>query len=136
MLGAMSLEDVDVVRSAHEAFNRGGPHAALDYLDPKIEWHDVPDQPDATVHLGHEGFLRAFDVFLESFAEFTVEPEELTDLGDYVLVVGRTRGRGVDSGAEFTQVVVSLWALRAGKVVQTRFFDSRAEALEAAGRQR
>jgi ketosteroid isomerase-like protein len=134
MLGAMSLENVEMVRSAHEAFNRGGPQAVLDYLDPEIEWHDVPDQPDATVRHGHEGFLRAFDVFLESFAEFTVEPEELRDLGDYVLVVGRTRGRGVDSGAEFTQDVVSLWALRGGKIVQTRFFGSRAEALEAAER--
>jgi ketosteroid isomerase-like protein len=132
----MSQKNVEVVRSAHEAFNRGGPNAALGYLDPEIEWHDVPDQPDAAVHYGHEGFLRAFEVFLESFAEFTVEPEEVRDLGDCVLVVGRTRGRGVDSGAEFIQDVASLWTLRAGKVVQTRFFGSRAEALEAAGRQK
>jgi ketosteroid isomerase-like protein len=131
----VSRENVEVVRRAHEAFNRGGPRAALEYLDPEIEWHDVPDQPEATVHYGHEGFLRAFEVFLASFAEFTVEPEELENLGDYVLVVGRTPGRGVGSEAEFTQDVVSLWALRAGKIVQTRFFDSRTEALEAAARE-
>src|SRR5205809_6705609 len=129
----MSQENVEVVRSAHEAFNRGGPDAALPYLDPQLEWHDVPDQPDATVHHGHEGFLQAFGVFLEPFAEFTVEPEELRDLDDYVLVVGRTRGRGRDSGAEFTQDVASLWTLRDGKVVQARFYRSRSEALEAAG---
>src|SRR5436190_21006461 len=116
----MSQENVEVVRSAHEAFNRGGPDAALPYLDPQLEWHDVPDQPDATVHHGHEGFLQAFGVFLEPFAEFTVEPEELRDLDDYVLVVRRTRGRGRDS--EFTQDVASRWPVRDVKVVQSRFY--------------
>jgi uncharacterized protein len=129
----MSQENVEVVRSAHEAFNRGGPRAALSYLDHQVEWHDVPDQPEATVHHGHEGFLQAFRVFLEAFGEFTVEPEELRDLGDCVLVVGRTRGRGQGSGAEFTQDVASVWTVRDGKVVQARFFRSRSEALEAAG---
>jgi ketosteroid isomerase-like protein len=57
----------------------------------------------------------------------------MEDLGDHVLVVARTTGRGIDSGAEFTQDVVSLWALRAEKVVQARFFRTRAEALKAAG---
>jgi ketosteroid isomerase-like protein len=124
---------VEVVRGAHEAFSRGGPHAALAYLDPKVEWHDVPDQPEATVHHGHQGFLRAFGLFLEPFAEFTVHAEELRDLGDQVLVVARTRGSGRGSGAEFTQDVASLWTLRDGKVVRVLFFRSRAEALEAAG---
>jgi ketosteroid isomerase-like protein len=129
----MSRENGEVVRKAHETFNRAGPEAALRYLDPEIEWHDVPDQPEATVHHGHGGFLRAFRVFLEPMAEFTVTPIELRDLGDRILVFGRTHGRGAGSGAEFTQDVASLWALRAGKVTQVRFFRSRAEALEAAG---
>jgi ketosteroid isomerase-like protein len=129
----MSQENVEVVRRAHEAFNRDGPEAALTYLDPELEWHDVPDQPEATVHHGHDGFLQAFRVFLESFAEFTVRPNEMRDLGDHVLVLARTTGRGIDSGAEFTQEVASLWALRAGKVVQVRFFRTPAEALDAAG---
>jgi ketosteroid isomerase-like protein len=129
----MSAANVEVVRRAHKAFNRGGPEAALPYLDPEIEWHDVPDQPEATVHHGHEGFLRAFRVFLEPIADFTVTPKELRDLGDHVLVLARTDGRGVGSGAEFTQEVASLWALRAEKVVQVRFFRSRSEALGAAG---
>jgi ketosteroid isomerase-like protein len=129
----MSENNVQLIRRVAEAFNRGGPSAALPYLDPEVEWHDVPDQPEATVHYGHEGFLHAFEIFLEPFAEFTYEPEELRVLGDRVLVVGRTRGRGVESTAEFTQDLASVWTVRADKVVEARFFRSRAEALEAAG---
>jgi hypothetical protein len=54
----MSQKNVEVVRRAHEAFNREGPEAALTYLDPEVEWHDLPDQPEANVHHGHDGFLR------------------------------------------------------------------------------
>jgi ketosteroid isomerase-like protein len=129
----MSQENLGVVRRAFEAFNRGGPEGTLPFLDPHVEWHDVPDQPEATVHYGHEGFRQAFEVFLESIDEFEVVPEELRDLGDEVLVVQRTTGRGRGSGAEFTQRIWGLWAVRSGQITRVQFYRDRAEALRAAG---
>jgi ketosteroid isomerase-like protein len=54
---------VEIVRRAFEAFNRDGPEAALAALAPDVEWHDLPDQPDAQVHHGHAGFLAANEQF-------------------------------------------------------------------------
>ena len=86
----MSQENVEVVRSA-PSVQSWRPSCGLAYLDPKVEWYDVPDQPEATVHHGHQGFLRAFGLFLEPFAEFDVHAEELRDLGDQVVVVASAK---------------------------------------------
>jgi ketosteroid isomerase-like protein len=129
----MSEENVDLAREAYEAYARGGPEAILPFLDPEVEWHDIGDQPDSTVHRGHEGFLYSQDVFTEPFAEFTVSVEHIEDLGgDYVLVLVSLRGRGRGSGADFTQKLAHLIKVRGGKAVQFPFVD-RADALEAAG---
>ncbi len=55
----MSRENVDLVRRVHEAFNAEGMGAVLPFLSHEVEWHDIPDQPDAVgVGRGHEGALR------------------------------------------------------------------------------
>jgi ketosteroid isomerase-like protein len=129
----MSQENVEIVREAYEAFARGGSGAVLPFLDPELEWHDIPDQPEAAVHHGHEGFRRAMKDFTEPFAEFTVSVEELRDLGDYVLALVCVRGRGLSSGADFTQRMATLWKIRAKKATQARTFNDPGDALKAAG---
>jgi hypothetical protein len=47
----VSQENVEAVRRAIEVFSRDGPEAATAFMDPEIEWHDMPEQPDASVHL-------------------------------------------------------------------------------------
>jgi ketosteroid isomerase-like protein len=130
----MSQENVEVIRRVYDAYAEGGTEAALPFFDPEIEWHDIKDQPDATVHHGHLGVIRALNIFLAPFAEFTVTAEELRDLNDYVLAFIRLRGHGAESGAEFSQRYAQLWQLdESGKVICQRTFGTEAEALEAAG---
>ena len=45
----MSRENVEIARGVAEAFNRHDPEAALGWLAQDVEWHDLPDQPDAEV---------------------------------------------------------------------------------------
>lgn len=129
----MSRENVEVVGRAFEAFNRGGSKAILPFLDPRVEWHDVPDQPDATVHYGHEGVLQALEVFLESFDELEVHQEEVKDLGEDVLMLQSTAVRGRGSGAKFTQRIWALWTVGSGQITRVQFYRDRDEALRAAG---
>jgi ketosteroid isomerase-like protein len=129
----MSQENVEIVREMYEAFARGGPGAVVPFLDPRFEWHDIEDQPEATVHHGHDGFVDALEVFTEPFEEFTVSVEELRDLGDHVLALIRVRGRGLGSGAEFNEEWATVWTLKAGVAIQGRTFSNAAQALEAAG---
>ena len=129
----MSQENVEIVRRAIEAFNRDGPEAALAWIAHDVEWRDLPDQPDAEVHHGHTGFLRAFEQFFGELEDHIVTVDETIDHGERVVLCARVIGRGRGSGARFEQRVVGIWTLRNGLVVRTVWFRTREEALEALG---
>jgi uncharacterized protein len=50
----MSQENVEVVREAIEAFNRGDLEAALHRMHPDIEWQTLDAFPDAGTYRGRE----------------------------------------------------------------------------------
>jgi ketosteroid isomerase-like protein len=129
----MSQENVEIVRRAFEVFNRDGPEAATAFLDSEIEWHDFPEQPDGSVHLGHEGFLEAVEQYAGGFEDFRVLIEEIFDHGDQVIIYGRTIGRGRGSGATVEERRASVWTLRNGSIVRVEWFGTPGEALKAVG---
>lgn len=61
------------------------------------------------------------------------EPEEMLDLGDRLLFVGRVKGSGISSGAGFESDWAVLLTISAGRVIREQPFFDRREALEAAG---
>jgi hypothetical protein len=69
----MSQENVEVVRSAYEAFARGDFETALELFHPDIEWHD-PDRPGGGTYHGHEGLIRNLEEWLEGWEEFRLVP--------------------------------------------------------------
>jgi ketosteroid isomerase-like protein len=130
----MSQENVEIVRGAFEAFNRDGPEAALAAFAPDVEWHDLPDQPDAEVHHGQAGVLSAIEQFFGGFEDYDVNLDEIIDHGEQVVVCVRTIGRGRASGARFEQRPAGgVWTVRNGLVVRVVWFETRREAVEAAG---
>lgn len=129
----MSRENVEIVRRAVEVFNRDGPEAATAFIDPEIEWHDMPEQPDAGVHRGHEGFLEAVEQFAGGFEDFRVRIEEIFDHGDRVITYHRTSGRGSSSGATFEQRGACVWSLRDGSIARVEWFGTQQAALRAVG---
>lgn len=131
----MSRENVDLVRRIHEAFNQGGVEALLPFLSREVEWHDIPNQPDAVgVAYGHEGALVAARNWLSAFGEgYQTEISEVQDCGDEVVVVERNTGRGAESGVEIQHDLASVWTVDEGSIVRVRWFSTREDALEAVG---
>lgn len=116
----MSDNNVDVVRSAYEAFGRGDIDALLDTLDPNIEWitPGPDDLPSAGTHRGREA-VRAFFGTISGMFEFqSFEPHTFVADGDHVVVLGRDRAKIKATG----HVLDTDWAhhmtLRNGKVVR------------------
>jgi ketosteroid isomerase-like protein len=72
----MSQENVEIVRGISEAFSSDDPQAALASLAEDVEWHDLPDQPDAEVHHGHQAFLAAFEQFFAELDDYRVDLDE------------------------------------------------------------
>ena len=129
----MSEQNVETVRRAIEVFNRDGPEAATAFIDPEVEWHDLAEQPDASVHHGREGFLEAVEQFAGGFDDFGVHIEEIFDHGDQVIIYNRTVGRGRGSGATVEERRASVWTLRNGSIVRVQWFGTQSEARKAVG---
>jgi ketosteroid isomerase-like protein len=129
----MSQENVEIVRRCIEAVQRGDYEAAMETIDPGIEY-DLTHFPDGKVYLGHEGVREAFRIWLGTWENYKQELDELIDLGgDEVLALVRESGRGKGSGIELERPTAGVWTLRDGKAVHIRFYPGKAEALEAAG---
>jgi ketosteroid isomerase-like protein len=130
----MASQNVEVVRRGYELFNRGEIDAAIEGMDPDIEWTVLEVLPDTQTYHGPEGVRRFWERWRETFEEFQVEPEELLDAGDQVVVVFSPRGRGRGSGATVqSPAIAQVWTLREGKPVRVEMYPSRATALEAVG---
>jgi len=130
----MSEENVEVVRAVYEAFNRRDFDRIADYAHTDFEIQPLPALIALTGDQikGYEGAKRFWSSFFEGFDELQVEPREIVDAGDTVVVAVRWRGRGRD-GIEVEQFHADLWLLRDGRIARVEGFATKEEALEAAG---
>jgi ketosteroid isomerase-like protein len=86
------------------------------------------------VYRGHEGLLALWERWLEAWDEYRLEPEQLVDCGDRLIVVLRQRGRGRRSGVELDQQFAHLNTLDSnGLTNRLEIFWDPAKALGAAG---
>ena len=132
----MSKEDVEAFKRGLDTFNRRDVEALLEELDPEVEWH--PALPvlvggEATVYRGHEGIREMLRDLYEAFAENHVEIWEIRDLGDRLVVIGRTRARGKESGAETESPWGGVAEYKDGRAIRIRTYLDPNDALEAAG---
>ena len=129
----MSQENVQVVQSAFDAWERGHTDAILELCDEGIvviqpaELPGVPPRQD-----GHAGVLEAFALWPEYWDDFRVEILRVFDLGDQVVVTNEQRGRSRESGIELAAQFTFLFTLRDRKIAEWRIFVREPEALEAA----
>jgi ketosteroid isomerase-like protein len=85
------------------------------------------------VHHGHDGYARMFEGLLEVWDDLALEPEEVIDFGDRVLIAARITGHGRRSGVALDAALFQVLTLRGGLIVRQEDFADRDAALEAAG---
>jgi hypothetical protein len=129
----MSQENVELVRSIYEAFNRRDWDAAFRDQAPDVEYTTPPRGPTAGTYRGRKEIQGFYEELSAAFEAWTVVPEELIESGDQVVVVVKARMRPKGSSAEIERRNGNLWTIRDGMVVSIRIFAKPAEALEAAG---
>jgi ketosteroid isomerase-like protein len=130
----MSQENIEIVRAAYDAVNRGDLDAAISNIAPEMEYVASGAVPGATgIYLGAEGVKRFIAALWEEFDDARAEVTELIAADDRVVVSATARGRGKLSGAEAMWNTWQLWTIRDGKLVRGQGFTSREEALRAAG---
>jgi ketosteroid isomerase-like protein len=132
----MSVENVEVVRRAYEAWNGGEPEVALDLLDPEVEWTLPAHFPDAETWRGREQVVEGLRTVSESFDSLHMEVHELIDADDRVVALVHIQGRAAVTGIDLSGMGVDahIWTLRAGRAVSVRMYGGTAEALAEIGR--
>ena len=129
----MSQENLEIARRWIALSNAGDIPAILELLDPDIECFPAEGEPEAAAFRGREAYAkRAYDA-IESFDDHLIEVSEYTDLGEYVVVVGRITASGRISRAPVSGDEVWLLRFRDGKCVEYRECGTKERALEAAG---
>ena len=135
----MSEENVEVVRQIYEALARRDTTTIFALYDPEVEFYfargTFQDRiGNADVYRGYAG-LRDIDRELrEAFENFETTYEDLIDAGERVVSVSRYRARGRSSGLEVEGPrQFGLWTIRNNRIVRVDWFNTREQALAAAG---
>ena len=126
-------ENVEALKRAFAAMERGDILAVLELCDPEIELDNSNAVFDARVYQGHEGVLDFFSRSADMWESQRWEAEEIIPVGDdRVLVAQRIVSVGRD-GVETVAHNANVVTLRDGKAVHFKAFQTKADALEAAG---
>ena len=134
----MSQENVEMIRGVYEAAaarDNAKPLVAL--CDTEVEldvsqagWGDLTGQTD---YHGHDGLRTVFKEWYGAWEDYEDHLEDLVDAGDKVVALVTSRGRGRASGVPVALKTPAVWTIREGKIVRVAWFQTPAQALEAAG---
>jgi ketosteroid isomerase-like protein len=138
----VSAENVELVRRCYGTFNdvcNGGDLGPYirEFFAPEIvfesggtEGFSIEGTPR-----GHDGIKRFYESWLDVMEDVRVEPVEIIDADDRVIVPVRLTGRMRHTGMRTPTgtAFVHALTLRRGKIVRLQMYRDRAEALAEAG---
>lgn len=131
----MSNADEELLRSMYSGFGalmRGGDVGAFvrAHYDPDCEYYPVEESDPSR---GHDEVIRWISRWFEAWDAFDVELEDVVRVGDRLMTEVRVEGRGSGSGLEVSKSFFHLFELRRGKILRMYEYETRRDALQAAG---
>ena len=129
----MSEENVEIIRGMYRP---GDPTAFFELLHEDVEVDVsrrplVPDHPELI--RGRQAAIEFYRHYWGTWADYTLEPDEVLEAGKDVVVVQRERGQGKGSGVPFESRWALIYSLIDGKIGRITHYDSEQSALQAAG---
>jgi len=130
----MSQENLEIMRSALDAFNSEDIERILDFTHRDVEIEISPDvsaEPDT--YRGHDGMRRYFHSFRDAMEEIRFQAEQLWDAGPSIVVALQLTARGRQTAITVQQRSAGVWTFCDGKIIRIRAYASPREALAAVG---
>ncbi len=126
------------VRLGLEAFNRKDLDVAVTGFHPELEYYPYREFVEAGLaepcYYGPAGYRAYIEGTYDVWgADVRLEPIELIDLGDRVVVLADMPMQAQSSGIALAERYGSVWTIKGGRVIQVRDFLRHSDALEAAG---
>jgi ketosteroid isomerase-like protein len=130
----MSQENVEIVRRAFAAVNRGDRETAIGLLHPEVVIDATRRVFNPTTYVGMRGIRQWMADTDETWEQFGFEASEVIDVGDKVVVIGRLFGKGKASGVRVGQPMAGIWTVRDGRIVRGEIgYTDRRVVLKAVG---
>jgi ketosteroid isomerase-like protein len=126
----MSEQNLELARSAYDAFGRGDIPAVLGALSEDVEWNVPTLLPHGRQARGRDDVGQFFQGLADQWQDFSVNPEDFVASGDRVCVIGRADGtlNGTKTGYGF----VHAWTVRDGALARLdEYVDPDAAMLSA-----
>ena len=128
----MSQENVDLVRSAYEAFGSGDMDSVT-RLFADTEWHEAEGMPYGGTFTGADAILsNVLGPMSQDVEGFSVKPDEILDAGDKVVSLGRYRGQGANGPVDLK--FAHVWTVRDGALVRFDHYTDTKLYAEAVGK--
>jgi ketosteroid isomerase-like protein len=128
----MASSNAELLHPVYEQWSRGNWRPSFDIYDPHMEWGWSSEFLDlGGVHEDRRDPNPRLRRWLSGWDYWRAEAEEYLELGDYIVVLARYRGKGRGSGVEIEQEGAHVFRLRDGKVIRLEIFASRARAIES-----
>ena len=131
----MSEEKVEGVRRIFDAVNRDDLDAFVSEFHPDAE-ADMSESsgPYSGIYRGRDQIRPFWQTFLDAWEEVRWNEEEIIEVDEERLIaVNRVHARGRGSGIEVIATGAQLWTIKEGKAARMKLYESKAEALAAAG---
>jgi ketosteroid isomerase-like protein len=128
----MSQENVEIIRAAIDALNKGDLDAYLKDFAPDFELDFLRAVGPVRGVFKLDQVRALLDEFFDQWEAVRFEADELIDAGEDVVGTLATSSRGRE-GIEVTAHTAWVFTFREGKVVRQGYYEDKAQALEAAG---
>ena len=128
----MSQENVELTHRAADAFNRRDLDAFLAFMDDDVEYVPRAVAMEGSYH-GHDGIRRWWENVLGVWPDVPTQLVDVHELGVLTVAAVHFRGQGAGNDIPWDETFWQVARWPRGKCVWWRGFDTRAEALEAAG---
>src|SRR5438876_8846728 len=129
----MSAKNVEIAKRLNDALNRRDVGAFMECVTAEIDFTAAMSGTVAGGNLrGREGIEALFADIRDTWEEHRMVIEEIRDLGERILGLGRLEGRGKASGVSVDVPFAIISDLRDGKMWRSRTYLDHGEALRAA----
>ncbi len=124
-------DNVETTRAAYEAFSSGDMDTLGGLFADDVVWVTSDELPLGGTTNGRDAVIENFTQIPQYWSEFSVDPQDFIDGGDWVTVRGTQRGTG--QGGSFEAPFAHLLEFADGKVTRGEFFGDSAKAKAALG---
>jgi uncharacterized protein len=129
----VSQENVDVIKEAWRATNRGDIDALLALMTEDVDFRPPSHRLDGALFRGHAGMRAWMERISETWSKLEGTPHEVASAGERVVVAVDTRAIGHESGVPIDQRAFVVYSMRAGKIAACIAYSNKQDALKAVG---